>query len=313
MADVALTDPQWLVGAQGAAPPRHRTRPAAVEGRARAGSSPTSATSRSTPSGRPGRARSTPRPRELSRGARGRGRAPAGRRRLESRASASRTAPVVLPLREASRAPPGARRALPGLDRPARVGRRVRRAPTTPVARRLVRLRPARRARRGPAAADHARRRGGHRAAPPHADRRRGGRGGRGLASSSCRPSAESETLLNTGRRGRRGPERPPALRQGQDLNEQSWVFGDQRAEVARDGDLRLGGARLRRRPRPRPHGDDAGRRGRGGQGHRRLRAAQAPARRLRHHAGARGAQHDVRPRVPRHPRATARRPCGAA
>ena len=113
----------------------------------------------------------------------------------------------------------------------------------------------------------------------------------------------ESETLLNTVVELVVGQNARLRYVCGQDLNEKSWIFGAQRAEVARDGSLDWVVRRLRRRQRARAHGDAAGRRRRAGQGHRRLRAARPPARRLRHHAGARRAEHDVRPRVPRHPR----------
>ncbi len=88
-----------------------------------------------------------------------------------------------------------------------------------------------------------------------------------------------------------------------QDLNEKTWVFGSQRAEVARDGAPGLG------------HGS-ASARGNGkvftetllaGEGsHARVTgayaAARPPARGLPHAAGARRGQHDVRPGLPRHP-----------
>ena len=89
----------------------------------------------------------------------------------------------------------------------------------------------------------------------------------------------------------------------GQELNERSWIFGAQRAEVARDGALdwvALGFGSARGRVRMETLLAGPGRRR---EGHRRVRAARAPARRLRHDAGARRAEHDVRPRVPRHPR----------
>ena len=104
------------------------------------------------------------------------------------------------------------------------------------------------------------------------------------------------------GRRAARRAERQAALR---------LRAGAQRALVdlrlpARRGGARrrarLGRARLRLRQGQGADGDAAGRPGRRRQGHRRVRAARAPARRLRHHAGARRAEHDVRPRVPRDP-----------
>ena len=62
----------------------------------------------------------------------------------------------------------------------------------------------------------------------------------------------------------------------------------------------RLGRARVRLRPRPRADGDAAGRRGGRRPRHRRLRDPCPPAHRLRHHPGARGAEHDLGPRFPR-------------
>ena len=89
----------------------------------------------------------------------------------------------------------------------------------------------------------------------------------------------------------------------GQELNERSWIFGAQRAEVARDGALDWVALGFGSAQRQGAHGDAARRPGRRREGHRRVRAARPPARRLRHDAGARRAEHDVRPRVPRHPR----------
>ena len=94
----------------------------------------------------------------------------------------------------------------------------------------------------------------------------------------------------------------------GQDLSERSWIFGTQRAEVGRDGALDwvalgFGSARGHVRMETRLGGP-----GRRGAGHRRLRHPRPPAHRLRHHPGARGAQHHLRPRLPRRARRAARR-----
>ena len=100
----------------------------------------------------------------------------------------------------------------------------------------------------------------------------------------------ESETLLNTVVELVVGQNARLRYVCAQDL-ERAVV--DLRRPARRGGARRLPGlgrGRLRRRQRPRAHRDAAGRRGRPGQGHRRLRAARPPARRLRHHAGARRA-----------------------
>ena len=73
----------------------------------------------------------------------------------------------------------------------------------------------------------------------------------------------ESETLLNTVVELVVGQNARLRYVCGQDLNEKSWIFGAQRAEVARDGSLDWVVDRLRRRQRPRAHRDAAGRRGR--------------------------------------------------
>ena len=84
----------------------------------------------------------------------------------------------------------------------------------------------------------------------------------------------------------------------GQDLNEKSWIFGSQRAEVARDGSLEWvvlgfgsGRGKLRTETLLAGEGADA-----------KVTGAYAPhappAHRLRHHAGARGAEH-ARPTSP--------------
>ena len=152
---------------------------------------------------------------------------------------------------------------------------------------------------------------GRHDPQPARADRARGGRRGRGLGAVPLRRRRRHRA--QHGRRAPGGPEREAALR---------LRAGAQRAlldlrRAARRGGARrragLGRARLRLGQGQGAHGDAAGRPGRRRQGHRRVRAARAPARRLRHHAGARRAEHDVRPRVPRHPRRPLHRRSGAA
>ena len=115
--------------------------------------------------------------------------------------------------------------------------------------------------------------------------------------------STDAETMLTSIVELRVGQNAKLRFVGAQDMNESSWVFGSQRAEVARDGAPGLGDRGLRLRQRQGVHGDAAGRRGLARQGHRRLRPARAPARGLPHAAGARRGQHDVGPRVPRHPR----------
>ena len=86
----------------------------------------------------------------------------------------------------------------------------------------------------------------------------------------------------------------------GQALSERSWIFGAQRAEVGRDGSLDwvalgFGSARGRVRMETRLGGEGAEARVTGA-----YASHGAPAHRLRHHAGARGAEHDLGPGVPR-------------
>ncbi len=97
-----------------------------------------------------------------------------------------------------------------------------------------------------------------------------------------------------------------------QDLNEQTWVFGDQRATVARDAQLEwitLGFGAAQRQGVP---GDDARRRGRVGE------VTGGYAARGRQHLDFDTTQEHAAPRtplgprVPRHPRPTAPRRCGA-
>ena len=115
--------------------------------------------------------------------------------------------------------------------------------------------------------------------------------------------STDAETMLTSIVELRVGQNATLRFVGAQDLNEKSWVFGSQRAEVARDGHLDWVTAGFGSRQRQGVHGDAAGGRGLARQGHRRLRAARAPARGLPHAAGARRGEHDVRPRVPRHAR----------
>ena len=77
-----------------------------------------------------------------------------------------------------------------------------------------------------------------------------------------------------------------------QDISESAWIFATQRAEVERDASLDwtalgFGSARGKVRMETKLAGA-----GRGGAGDRRLRRRPEPAPRLRHHAGARGAEH---------------------
>ena len=170
------------------------------------------------------------------------------------------------------------------------------------VPRRVVRVRAAR---RRPRAADPAADRPGarrHAASPAHADRARGGRAGGGLGAipvGAPRTSTESST---------RSPSCASAtgahLRYvcGQSLSEKKL---DLRCPARRGWAATppgLGRARVRVRARSGPDGDPARRRGRRGAGHRRVRDPRAPAHRLRHHPGTRGAQHYLRPGLPRRP-----------
>ena len=217
-----------------------------------------------------------------------------------SEGTAVEDGPVVLPLSVARERHPEL--VEPHLGRVVARRRRLHALERGRLGRRRVRLGPARRARRGADPPDRRHRRGRHRAAAARADRARGGRRGRGLGAVPVRRRRVRDAAQHR-RRARRGPERPPALRLR--AGPQREVV-DLRRPARRGGPrrlARLGRRRLRRRQRPRAHRDAAGRRGRPGQGHRRLRAARPPARRLRHHAGARRAEHDVRPRLPRHPR----------
>ena len=160
--------------------------------------------------------------------------------------------------------------------------------------RRRVRLRPARRARRraDPADRDHGRR--GHGAAPPHADRARGGRRGRGVGAVPVRLRGRRDAAQHR-RRARRRPERAPALR---------LRAGHEREVVDLRHPARRG--RPRRRSSTGPRSASARRAARcgmetllAGQGaDAKVTGAYAPhappAPRLRHHAGARRAQHDA-------------------
>ncbi len=86
-------------------------------------------------------------------------------------------------------------------------------------------------------------------------------------------------------------------------MNESSWVFGSQRAEVARDGSLDwvvvgFGSGNGKVRTETLLAGEGS---------HAKVTGAYAPHARqhidFHTHAGARRGQHDERPRVPRHPR----------
>ena len=88
----------------------------------------------------------------------------------------------------------------------------------------------------------------------------------------------------------------PGHLRDGLDLRHPARRGGARRPP-------RVDGARLRLGPRQGADGDQARRAGLRGAGHRRLRRRARPAPRLRHDPGARGAEHDLRPRLPRRAR----------
>ena len=86
--------------------------------------------------------------------------------------------------------------------------------------------------------------------------------------------SEDSETLLNTVVELVVGQNAQLRYVCGQDMNERSWIFGAQRAEVARDGAARLGRGGVRLGQGQAADGDAAGRRGRA------RRASPAPTRR---------------------------------
>ncbi len=206
---------------------------------------------------------------------------------------------------------PGADRAPPGL---AGVGRRrrVRGAERRRRARRRVRVRARGCGLGGADLADE--RAGPHRdaAQPADAGGARGGRAGRGLGAVPVRSRRRRRRLQHRHRAGRR-PQRAAALRLrsgavGEELDLRCPARRGRPRRVAR-----LGRARVRLGPRARADGDAARRRGRGGPRHRRLRHPRPSAHRLRHHPGARGAEHDLGPRVPRSARRAARPRSGRA
>ena len=136
-----------------------------------------------------------------------------------------------------------------------------------------------------------------------HPDRARGGRRGRGLGA-----------LVLARRRGRRAAQlggraaasaRRATLRyvSTQDISEKAWIFATQRAEVERDGRLDwaalgFGSARGKVRMETKLAGPGSEARVTGG-----YAGGARPAPRLRHDPGARGAEHQLRPRLPRRPR----------
>ena len=136
---------------------------------------------------------------------------------------------------------------------------------------------------------------------PARADRARGGRRGRGVGAVPVRRRGRDRAQHRRRAEGRAEREAALRLRAGAQREVLDLRLPARRGGARRRA--RLGRARLRLRQGQGADGDAAGRPGRRRQGHRRLRAARAPARRLRHDAGARRAEHDVRPRVPRHPR----------
>ena len=122
----------------------------------------------------------------------------------------------------------------------------------------------------------------------------------------------DEATVLNTVVELKVGPNAKLRYVCGQELNERSWIFGAQRAEVDRDGALDwvalgFGSAKGKVRMETLLAGPGADAKVTGA-----YAPHAPPARRLRHHAGARRAQHDVRPRVPRHPRRAAPARSGA-
>ncbi len=139
------------------------------------------------------------------------------------------------------------------------------------------------------------------RAQPAHADRDRGGRPGRGLGAvpvgsadgEACSTASSSSSSPRTPScatcavricRRRAGSSAPSAPRSAATAA-LDWValgFGSARGHGS---GWRPGSAARARTP-----------------GHRRLREPWPPAHRLRHHPGARGAEHDLGPRLPRRP-----------
>ncbi|CAA9499188.1 MAG: Iron-sulfur cluster assembly protein SufD, partial [uncultured Solirubrobacteraceae bacterium] len=221
---------------------------------------------------------------------------PGGRRR-DLRRERGRRGPPRAPPGRRDRAAPRARRRASRHRR--RGGVRAGGAQRRPLDRRRVRLRAAQRRPRR-ADPDHQRPRAdGHRALHAHARRPRRGCGGRGLGSDPV--GGRGDRGPRERRRGaRRGPQRAAALRRR---------AGGQRADLglrhpARGRGARrpprLGDARLRRQGRQGLPRDQARRSRRPRGRHGRLRDPGPSARRLRHAAGARGGQHDERPRVPR-------------
>ena len=164
--------------------------------------------------------------------------------------------PLVASLERLARAlPPPARDA-----RRAGAGRRsVRRAQRRCLDRRSAGLRAPRRAARG-ARADHSRpgcRRG--RSFLPHADRPRGGRGGRGLGAVAF-DRLESGLALQHGDRDLGGAGREPPLRHRPGAERAQLGLRHPAGRGGTRRELRLGGSRFRLRPRQGPDGDPAGR-----------------------------------------------------
>ena len=287
-----------------------RARPPALQGQGRAGSSRTSrkfSTWRRSPPPRPARvmrALSTA-SQTLLEAPEGAHHARAGRRpRDRRRRTPSRTARVVLPLTLAVRdaTPSSSSRTSARSSTPSRTSSRpLNDAGWTGGAfvyvPRGVRVEHA-----DPADRDRRRRR--HRAAPARADRARGGRRGRGLGAAPLRlrptPRRCSTPIVEL----RRRPERPPALRRRP--GHEREVVG-LRLPARRGGPRRaprLGRGRLRLRATARCCTETL----LAGEGsHAKVTGAYAPHARQHvdfdTHAGARRGQHDVRPRVPRHPR----------
>ena len=121
--------------------------------------------------------------------------------------------------------------------------------------------------------------------------------------STGPRPSDDVDALLNSVVELSVGQAATLRYVNTQDISESAWIFATQRAQVERDARLDwtalgFGSARGKVRMETKLAGP-----GLRGTGHRRLRRRRRAAPRLRHHPGARGAEHQLRPRLPRRPR----------
>ena len=169
--------------------------------------------------------------------------------------------------------------------------------------RRRAGLRPRRHEAGRPDLADRHPGAGGRSAQLAHADRARGGRRGRGLGALRLRADGETDALFNGVTELIVGPAATLRYVCGQALSADLLGLRHPARRGRARRLARVGRARLRLRPRQGPNGDEARGPRRHRQGDRRLRGQRPPAPRLRHHAGARGRGHDLRPRLPRRPR----------